>query len=341
MAHIGQELALGNRRALRRFFGGPKALLRRLAVRDVQAGADVAGQRSVGVVERSALVEYPAIATVVSAQAELDFEIGLLQERTTVALKDGHSILGMNALGPALPEGLIKRATREVQPDVIEVGALRVWPGHPHHHRGFVRDRSEKGLVDFQALLFPRADVQQFKRLASVGLGLAQRLGELRDVLNGNEHVVALGIRALRRPVPGARQRGHRGVQDTKIAVGKRRGDQMLILGSGEARRQTAGANVVEAPRVLSLQQVRIKRTEVAANDLIARNLRPRLEIKVPEENPKLVVQDHDPEWHVIVQVVVAGPPRTNRRTDVGRRASSTACTSDLQRPAPAMESVY
>ena len=212
MAHIGEELALGDRRRLRGLLGRSKLFFRLLAIRDVEAGADVAGQRAVGVVKSPALVQDPAISAVMPPQSELHLEIGLAFEREPVVEERGFVVLGVDSFRPALTHRLVHGPSGEVEPDAIEVGAFRIRTRHPHHDGCLVGDGPEQRLVNLEALFLLGTDVQLLDGFAFDGFGLAQGLREFGNVLDRDQHVVALGLGSVG-DRGRARERGHGGVE--------------------------------------------------------------------------------------------------------------------------------
>ena len=172
----------------------PRPLLRAAAVVDVDRGADVAGELAAGAVARHALVEDPAVRAVVPPQPVLEAERPPLVEACAVEPPHALDVVRMDALHPALPELLLDRAARELEPAAVEVGAAVLLVAHPDKGGDRVREHAEPLLALAQLLL---------------------RTGALRDLEHDDAEPQELTVRALDRVEardPVARDPGLAGV---------------------------------------------------------------------------------------------------------------------------------
>ena len=133
-------------------------LLDRLALVDVDHRADEAEELAGGAEAGRGCVDRPAVRAVGAAQAIFDAE----WRRRRTGLDEGAfgfgGIVGMHRLEPAEAQRLGLGLPREFVPAAVEVGAMAVGLGHPHHHRGMIGHVAEARFalaqhgVDRQAL---------------------------------------------------------------------------------------------------------------------------------------------------------------------------------------------
>src|SRR5690606_3566716 len=109
VAEHREELVLAARGFLQNLFGHP-------LLGDVDAGADVAFERAVGIDVRNAVVEQPAVLAVVATQAKLHRQRRALRKGRVARLDASLAVVRMNRLGPAEAELVVERAPGEVEP---------------------------------------------------------------------------------------------------------------------------------------------------------------------------------------------------------------------------------
>jgi len=116
------EISASN--ALRRHLAIQQPLafrLNRLTLGDVDARAGVAGEDTVGRIARHAAFEHPAVAVIAVKQAIFDLEIAARIECLAICGEAAFTVQRMQAPHPALAELLIRGASGEIQPRLIEV----------------------------------------------------------------------------------------------------------------------------------------------------------------------------------------------------------------------------
>src|SRR5262252_9124744 len=133
----------------KRFFG-------LLAIGYVHARTNVAGKGAVFMESWHANVEHPSVLAVVPSQTAFFPKRLPLVERPVVNLVASLFVLGMNNPGEASPEFSL-RATREVQPKLVEISGLFVGSGHPDHHWCSIGKQTEALLALAYCFLSPAA----------------------------------------------------------------------------------------------------------------------------------------------------------------------------------------
>src|SRR6185295_7258320 len=106
-----------------------------LAVRDIHAGADIAGKDFVGRVSRDTIVYNPAILAISTPESILHFERLAGIKRRCVDGQTVAEVFRMDALSPAVAQLLLHTSPSEIQPAFVEVFALFSGIGHPDHYR--------------------------------------------------------------------------------------------------------------------------------------------------------------------------------------------------------------
>ena len=156
----GQELVLGLARRFRLLPHGllPREQIVALPLRralggDVLAGADVAGEGAVGIVQGDAVVAHPAVGLVVPPQAVLDPEAAARREGLRDGLGAAVAVLRVHVPQPAHARLVLEALTHEREPARVEPRAARVGRGQPHQHRRRVGHRAEARLSRPRGLL--------------------------------------------------------------------------------------------------------------------------------------------------------------------------------------------
>ena len=117
------------------------AVFERLALRDVQAGADVAQEHAVIAVARDPGIENPAINAVMTAQPVVEAERCVGTEAGFIDAQAALEVVGVHALGPARSHFLAQRATAKREPGIAEPFRLPLGAGHPDQDRRRLRAR--------------------------------------------------------------------------------------------------------------------------------------------------------------------------------------------------------
>jgi hypothetical protein len=103
-----------------------QGLFRLPGASDIETGTDVTGEPAVQIIEWFALIEQPAIFSIVPAQAVFEGERlarTKCPEKIPPAIRH---ILRVNSMGPAIAQFLGQAAAREFQPGLVKVIAFRV-----------------------------------------------------------------------------------------------------------------------------------------------------------------------------------------------------------------------
>src|SRR5215472_1682983 len=128
-------------------------LLGQLLIGDVTRRTDVAAKGTIGVESRYAIIENPAIFSIMSAEAILHLKKLAPIERLLISLQATLEVLSVDPFRPAISKLLVNGASGEHQPGLIEISTQLVGAGHPDHHRNRGGDQSEAFLT-FVKLFF-------------------------------------------------------------------------------------------------------------------------------------------------------------------------------------------
>src|SRR4051812_23377372 len=109
----------------------PPAVLQLVVLGEVNARTDVTEKRAIGCKAGHPAVQDPAIFSVVSLQAILEFERLPRVEETTVALCAANGVLRMHAFGPPDARFLLESPAGKSEPALVEKRARFVRPRHP------------------------------------------------------------------------------------------------------------------------------------------------------------------------------------------------------------------
>ncbi len=120
---------------------GLKPLLGLDHVRDVDAGAEVAAEGTIGTMEGTPVVEQPAVLTVMAPQPVGHRELFPGIEGSDVNRDTSVIVVRMNTLGPAEAEFLLHCAAGKSQPGFVEEIAHLVEPGAPDHDGRVIRQQ--------------------------------------------------------------------------------------------------------------------------------------------------------------------------------------------------------
>ena len=133
-----------------------------LAVTDIDAGPDVAGKTSARVETWHTGIQDPAVLPRGITQPVLNRKAAQRFECVVVNVQAALRVVRMNVLGPALAEFLVDGPTNEIEPDLVEPGALAVGPADPHHHRRGIGHQAEALFALAQSALgaLARGDVE-------------------------------------------------------------------------------------------------------------------------------------------------------------------------------------
>ncbi|MDT4870152.1 hypothetical protein FQZ97_1052150 [compost metagenome] len=110
-------------------------MLGRLEIGQVHATANEAKEVAIGVVPGNALVEHPAVAAVVAAQAEFRGKRLARFESTVVGVLATRLVVGVQAAGPVVIQFLFQAVTRELQPALVDPVATHVLVAGPEERR--------------------------------------------------------------------------------------------------------------------------------------------------------------------------------------------------------------
>src|SRR5215469_4116133 len=122
-------------------------------VSHVTRRTNVAGKGAICVESRHAIIENPAIFSVMSAEAILHLKRLAPIKRSFISIQATPQVVCVDPFRPAIPKFLVNGAPGESQPGLIEIGTQLVGSGHPYHHRSSVGDQSEAFLT-FLKLFF-------------------------------------------------------------------------------------------------------------------------------------------------------------------------------------------
>src|ERR1700735_1769451 len=117
--------------------------LRRLAVRYVDAGADITHKEAVRLESRHTCVNYPAIFPVITPEPIFHFEVRPCVECPRIDLQTVTQVVWMHARSPAISNFMFHGLTGEIQPGLIEKSAHFICTGHPDEHRSCVSQPPE------------------------------------------------------------------------------------------------------------------------------------------------------------------------------------------------------
>src|SRR5437899_893671 len=118
-------------------------LLRSALFSDIDAGANIALERTARFVSRHPVVADPAIHAIVSPEAIFHLERLSLIKANVIYVEAVRAVVRMYALCPSGAKLLFQPSAGKSEPRSIEVSALLVDAGRPDHHRRRVRDRAE------------------------------------------------------------------------------------------------------------------------------------------------------------------------------------------------------
>ena len=118
----------------------------------VEAQADESGERARREPRRAA-GQHPAVLVVVALEPVLQFERAPVGERGGVRSQVAVAVLGVNVVGPPVPEFLLQHAPGELHPRLVEVRALSVPVGDPDECRRGVGEVAEPLLALAQGVL--------------------------------------------------------------------------------------------------------------------------------------------------------------------------------------------
>jgi hypothetical protein len=140
-------------------------------LRHVDAAAEISGERA-GAIEGLPVVEDLPVHAVRTPQAVRHREALPRLERAQIDLQATIQVLGVDALGPALPELLLRGAADKVEPRLVEPVAKRIGSGPPDHHRRVVGQLLEEA--------FPLV-AHRMKTIAHAALLLSRLVGGSRS----------------------------------------------------------------------------------------------------------------------------------------------------------------
>src|SRR5262249_26361029 len=113
---------------------------------DVHARSNIAGEISVRVISRNAVIGDPAVFAVVTPQPVLHGKRFARVERFRVSLHTLLQVIRMHVLSPAVSDLLLHGAASEIQPWLIEESAKLVDAGHPDKNGRSICNDSETCL---------------------------------------------------------------------------------------------------------------------------------------------------------------------------------------------------
>src|SRR5947209_8614721 len=108
-----------------------KRLLSFLLIGHIGTRPYVARQRAIGMESRHPDVQHPAVFSVVSLQAVIQFEGLFSGERLVTGQQASLQVLLVDTVDPSLSELLRERSPPEIQPTLVEVVTGLIGPGHP------------------------------------------------------------------------------------------------------------------------------------------------------------------------------------------------------------------
>src|SRR5262249_26127158 len=104
---------------------------RLLALGDVDARSDIAGQRAIQRQPRHARIEYPSVLPIWPPETISHGERLAPSEGCTQALEPLRQVVSMDRVTPSVAQLCLQRATGEGQPPCVDVGAAFVVVRHP------------------------------------------------------------------------------------------------------------------------------------------------------------------------------------------------------------------
>lgn len=133
-----------------------RGILRFAALVDVYAASDESHEVP-GVIETgSAAIEYPPVHAVATTEAIFHFERFSAVEAIAIVRYAALEIVGVHALGPAVPHLLLDGAPGERKPGLVEVVTLRVQSRAPDHHRRMLDEEAVLDRRQWPTPLFAR-----------------------------------------------------------------------------------------------------------------------------------------------------------------------------------------
>src|SRR5215813_11992500 len=121
------------------FLGDSQRLLCFFTFCNVNARTDISSKRVFRTKEWDALIQYPAVHTVMSPQPILHLELFADIKGSDVRIEASFEILWMNAFSPIVSEFLLQRPASEIQPPLIKKRTELFFAGKSDHHRRGVR----------------------------------------------------------------------------------------------------------------------------------------------------------------------------------------------------------
>src|SRR5262245_6906890 len=182
-----------------------------LALRDVNARADVANESAVRRRPRIAAVQYPTVLAVSPPESVFHPEVSPRIECRYVFRHAALPIVGMNSFGPAVAEFLRDRSTSEIQPRLVEVNAALGGIRHPDHDWRRIRHRPKSGFTLAKANCLQTTFRDQ-------GCQEHQRRGHGNEEQLQRDHMVGrTGPRKWSASLDGARDRHDRNDQERNV----------------------------------------------------------------------------------------------------------------------------
>ena len=135
------------------FSGRLVRILGMFPVGNVDARADVPRELTARAVAQDAAVQNPSVLPVVALKPVFHPERFTGVEGSNVGLQAVVVIVGVDVLGPAVPEFLLDRAANEVQPRLVEPRTQPVRTANPDQNRGGIGHEPESLLALAQRML--------------------------------------------------------------------------------------------------------------------------------------------------------------------------------------------